>query len=53
MEKQSGLQIMGVRIDNAMELKALLQEWLTTDRIQEENTVVHLSFQNGLAEKSI
>jgi Reverse transcriptase (RNA-dependent DNA polymerase)/gag-polypeptide of LTR copia-type len=53
VEKQSGLQIMGVRIDNATELKALLQEWLTTDGIREENTVVHSSFQNGPAEKSI
>ena len=53
VEKQSGLQIMGVRIDNATELKALLQEWLATDGIREENTVVHSSFQNGPAEKSI
>ena len=53
VEKQSGLQIIGVRIDNATELKALLQEWLATDGIREENTVVHLSFQNGPAEKSI
>jgi hypothetical protein len=53
VEKQSGLQIMGVRIDNATELKALLQEWLATDGIREENTVVHSSFQNSPAEKSI
>lgn len=53
VEKQSGLQIMGVRIDNATELKALLQEWLATDGIREENTIVHSSFQNGPAEKSI
>jgi hypothetical protein len=44
---------MGVRIDNATELKALLQEWLGTDGIREENTVVHSSFQNRPAEKSI
>jgi hypothetical protein len=53
VERQSGLQLMGVRIDNATELKALLQEWLATDGIREENTVVHSSFQNGPAEKSI
>jgi hypothetical protein len=33
VEKQSGLQVMGVRIDNTTELKALLQEWLTADGI--------------------
>jgi hypothetical protein len=44
---------MGVRIDNTTELKSLLQEWLTTDGIQEENTVVHSLFQNSPAERSI
>ena len=53
VEKQSGLQVMGIRIDNATELKALLKEWLTTDGIREENTVPYSSFQNGTAERSI
>src|ERR1700722_11231706 len=53
VEKQSGLNLMAVRIDNATELRALLKEWVTTDGIQEETTVPHSSFQNGPAEKSI
>ena len=44
---------MGVRIDNATELRALLKEWLTTDGIREETTVPYSSFQNGPAERSI
>jgi hypothetical protein len=42
-----------VRIDNTIELQALLKEWVTTDSIQEETTVPHLSFQNRPTEKSI
>ena len=53
VEKQSSLQVMGIRIDNGTELKALLKEWLATDGIREENTVAYSSFQNGTAEKSI
>jgi hypothetical protein len=53
IEKQSGLQIIAVRIDNATELKAMLKERLATDGIREENTVPNSSFQNGPAEKSI
>jgi hypothetical protein len=53
VEKQTSLKIAAVRIDNATELKALLKEWLASDRIQEELTISHSSFQNRLAEKSI
>jgi hypothetical protein len=53
VEKQSGLNLMVVRIDNAMELRALLKEWVTTDGIQEETTVPHSLFQNRPTEKSI
>jgi hypothetical protein len=53
VEKQSGLSVIGIRIDNASELKALLKEWITLDGIREESTVAYSSFQNGPAEKSI
>jgi hypothetical protein len=53
VEKQSSMEIMAVRIDNATELKALLKEWITTDGIREETTVVYSLFQNGPAERSI
>jgi hypothetical protein len=44
VEKQSGLNLMAVRINNATELRALLKEWVTTDSIQEETTVLHSLF---------
>jgi hypothetical protein len=53
VEKQSGLNLIAVRINNTTELQALLKEWVTTDSIQEETTIPHLSFQNRPAEKLI
>jgi hypothetical protein len=53
VEKEIDLKIMSVRIDNATELKALLNQWLTLDGVREEDTVTYSSFQNGPAERSI
>jgi hypothetical protein len=53
VEKQSGIQIGAVRIDNAAELKSLLREWSDEYGLTHEPTVPYKSNQNGIAERTI
>lgn len=53
VELESGEKVKAARSDNAPEIKLILEDWCTTNGIRSENTVVHTSSQNGVAERSI
>ena len=53
VERQTGIQIGAIRIDNAAELKSLLKEWSDEYGLTHEPTVPYKSNQNGPAEKTI
>ena len=52
-ELQSGAKVMAVRIDNVTELKATLDEWCASFGITPQYTILHMSIQNGVAERAI
>ena len=53
VERQTGLQIGAIRIDNATEFKSLLKEWSDEYGLSYQPTVPYKSNQNGIAERTI
>ena len=53
VEKETGMPIGAIRIDNAAELRSLLKEWSDEYGLTYQATVPYKSNQNGPAEKTI
>jgi hypothetical protein len=53
VERQTGIQIRAIRIDNTTELKSLLKEWPNKYGLTYKPTVLYKSNQNGVAERMI
>ena len=53
VERETQMRLIAVRVDNAAELKSLLEDWVKTEGVVHQPTAAHQHNQNGLGEKAI
>jgi hypothetical protein len=53
VEQETQMRLIAVRVDNATELKSLLEDWVKVEGVVHQPTAAHQYNQNGLAERAI
>ncbi len=53
VEQETQMRLIGVRVDNATELKSLLEDWVKTEGVLHQPTAPYQHNQNGVVERAI